>query len=411
MRVRILNNTRLKIGTILLAIIVVTVTLLFVSLGTVFSFSPEYVNWPAYPGNPVFNPTERAYYPSIIFSGSTYYMWYDNGSGTSYTTSPDGINWNVGIPVIGLTNARHALVKWVGTEYRVWYWDSAMMNYSINDFRTAVSPDGITWNSDSVISQVNTTVITGNAGYDWNAGSYGPCDVFYNPAGSGTIITPVVAATVWQNKFVMYYNGTTGGLEDIGIAVSADGINWRGYNDGLAPVIAHSGSGWDSDYVSACTVLKIDGVYHMWYSGGNVTSHEGIGYAQSTDGITWTKYASNPIMHITDSVPWRTERTYTPRVLYDAASFSGAGEAVQLKMWWNGTADDDYAIGYSGYAMAVPPTSPTPTPVGVGGRVNEVNKTVILMPYIYSLLAIIAVVTGGLVRRKLASEKANSRKH
>jgi hypothetical protein len=410
LEINILRNTCLKIGTILLAVILITAALFFIDTKSALAFSPEYVTWPEYPTNPVFDPPESAYYPSIIFNGTGYQMWYDNGAvggGISYTTSTDGISWLTGIPVTGLTRARHAVVKWVDTlsEYRVWYSDSAGIYYSINDIRTAESLNGIAWFNDSAITQFNTTVITGNAGVDWNAASYGPCDVFYNPSGSETIVAPVDAATVWQNKFVMYYDGTTGGLEDIGIAVSADGITWRGYMDGVAPVLAHSGSGWDRDFATFCTVLKIDGLYHMWYSGGVGTSH--IGYAQSTDGITWTKYGSNPILHRNDGASWRLERTYTPRVLYDAASFSGHGDAVQLKMWWNGTSTlGNYAIGYSGIITA----TPTPSPVGVGGWVNPVDKTALLMPYFYVLLSITAIAIGGLVWRKLSFAKADSRK-
>jgi predicted GH43/DUF377 family glycosyl hydrolase len=398
----IVRNTRMKSVIALLVIIVFTATSLFISAESVSASDPQYVNWQQYPTNPVFDPAESAYYPSIIFDGTTYHMWYDDGTATRYTTSTDGISWLVGTPVTGLTNGRHAVVKWVGTEYRVWYWNSTQL-YSINDIRTAKSPDGIAWTNDSVISQVGgATVIAGNPGVNWNAGSYGPCDVFYNPAGSGTIVAPVDAATVWQNKFVMYYDGTTGGLEDIGVAVSNDGIQWRGYNDGAAPVLAHGASGWDDGFATFCTVLKIDGTYHMWYSGGHASSHEGIGYAQSSDGLNWTKYASNPIMHRTDGITWRAERTYTPRVLYDAAGFSGAGESAQLKMWYNGVDVDpsgNYVLGYARITISA-------GPVSVGGRVNPVDKAAILAPY-FGLLLLIAgiIVTSGLVLKKAIVRK------
>jgi hypothetical protein len=417
-KVNILKHACVKTGTVLLAIILLTTALLFFSTQAALAFSPEYVTWQQYSTNPVFdppNPTENAYYPSIIFDGTTYYMWYDDGSGTRFTTSADGISWPSGAVCTGLTNARHAVVKWVGTEYRVWYWDSSQL-YSINDIRTAESLNGVAWFNDSAIAQVGgATVIAGNPDAHWNSGSYGPCDVFYNPTGSGTIITPVVAATVWQNKFVMYYDGTTGGLENIGVAVSADGITWRGYNDGAAPVLAHGEAltdDWDYGFATFCSVQLIDGKYHMWYSGGQSTSHEGIGYAQSTDGVTWTKYTSNPIMHVSDGVQWRLDRTYTPRVLYDASSFSGHGESAQLKMWYNGVdvPDGNYVLGYARIINAAPPTTTT-TPVGVGGRVNPVDKTAILIPYIYGLSSITAVIIGALVWRNISLNKTKRRKH
>jgi predicted GH43/DUF377 family glycosyl hydrolase len=406
MKTGIFRHFVLKKGFVLLAVILLAATLLLVGVQAAFAFSPEYVTWPEYPSNPVFDPTERAYYPSIIFDGSTYHMWYDDGSGIRYTTSADGITWATGTVVTGLTSGRHPVVVNTGSQYRMWYWNSSV-TYGIGSLRTAVSTNAITWTSDAVITQAGTTVITGTWP-DWNNGSYGPCEVFYNASGSATIVSPVDATTVWQNKYVMYYDGTTGGLEDIGIAVSNDGINFEGFNGGAAPVLSHGGgSTWDSNYAAMCTVQKIDGAYHMWYSGGQSESNEGIGYAQSFDGITWTKYGSNPIMHKTDGVPWRASRTYTPRVLYDSNSFSGAGEAKQLKMWWNGTAGSNYAIGYSGIITATPTT--TTTPAAVGGQVNPLDKTAVLMPYIYGILAIIAVTVGGLIWRRVAITRENSR--
>jgi hypothetical protein len=384
MRFNLLNKIWSK--SIFLIATITTVTLLFTGIVPVLAADLQYTICEEYPANPVFDPAERVYYPSILFDGAIYHMWYDDGSGTRYTTSTDGISWVAGTAVTGLINGRHALVKQVGVKYMIWYWDSSQL-YSINDIRCAESTDGINWTSDAVITQVGTTVIAGNPGVNWNAGSYGPCDVFYNPSGSATIVSPVDAATVWQNKFVMYYDGTTGALEDIGLAVSADGKLWEGYNSGAAPVLAHGSSGaWDDGFATFCTVLKIGGAYHMWYSGGQTESNEGMGYAQSPDGISWNKYTSNPILHRSDGITWRTTRTYTPRVVYDSNGFSGHGENTNLKMWYNGRdSGGNYALGYAKISAAI-----TAQPTTVGGEVYPVNKLTILMPWIALAAVIIA---------------------
>jgi hypothetical protein len=394
-----------RVWILLIMVVVITATLFFTDHKPVIASSTEYVNWQQYPTNPVFDPAERVYYPSILFDCSTYRMWYDDGAGIRYTTSADGISWAAGTSVSGLTNARHAVVQWIGTKYLIWYWDSTQL-YSINDIRTAESANGINWTSDAPITQVGASVIRGGPGVNWNAGSYGPCEVFYNAAGSATIVPPVDATTVWQNKFVMYYDGTTGAYEDIGIAVSADGKQWQGYNGGVAPVLPHGTSGsWDDVYATFCTIQKINGVFHMWYSGGRTASNEGIGYAQSADGIVWTKYGSNPIMHKTDGVAWRTDRTYTPRVLYDAGGFNGAGEQDQLKMWYNGTAAGNYALGYARITVSA-------GLVTVGGSVYPVDKTAILMPYLgISSAVVVALAVGGLAWKKRLFVRVNSRKY
>jgi hypothetical protein len=389
MRKCVIRNSVFAYGMTLLLTMLMVSTLLLVNEVSVRADDPQYTNWEEYPSNPVFDPSERAYYPSIIFDGTTYHMWYDDGSGTSYATSTDGISWGVGTPVTGLTNGRHAHVEYIGSKYMVWYWDSSQL-YSINDLRCAESTNGINWTSDAPLTQVGTTVITGNPGVNWNAGSYGPCDVFYNPAGSATIVSPVDVATVWQNKFVMYYDGTTGALENIGLAVSADGKLWEGYISGAASILAHGASGaWDDGFATFATILKISGTYYMWYSGGQSESNEGIGYAQSTDGINWVKYTSNPILHRDDGLLWRATRTYTPTVVYNSGGFSGHGDFAYLKMWYSGRdSSGNYTLGYA----KIPPVTTTP-PVTVGGTIYQVNKMHILLPWL-SAAGILALLAG-----------------
>ncbi len=294
--------------------------------------------WTEDVGNPIFDPDAKAYYPTVVkLSDTDYRMWYGSDSGVGYATSPDGLTWTeVKNPVTGLTNANHPLVEYIDDEFRIWYWDTSEL-YSISAIRYAESTDGTTWGNDQPLTQVRTTVIAVSG---WNRGTYGPCDVLYNPAGSDTIVDPLDAASVWANKFVMYYDGTTGGDEAIGLAVSADGKLWHGYNSGVAPVLAGGGSGdWDEKYASRCTVLKNDDTYHMWYSGGTGEMNAGIGYATSSDGLTWTKAEINPIFHKTDGVAWRADRTYCPMVIEDGTIY---------KMWFSGKdAAGNYAIGYA----------------------------------------------------------------
>ena len=36
-------------------------------------------------------------------------------------------------------------------------------------------------------------------------------------------------------------------------------------------------------------------LFRMWYSGGEQGEPNAIGYANSSDGVTWNKHASNPV--------------------------------------------------------------------------------------------------------------------
>jgi hypothetical protein len=201
--------------------------------------------------------------------------------------------------------------------------------------------------------------IVSGADNTWNRGTYGPVDVLYNPGGSATLDD----AGLWNNRYVMYYDGTTGAFEQVGLAYSADGKLWKRYGDG--PVLPSgsdwrgawgSPSAWDSSYASYGTVMRTpDGGYRFWYSGGVTSVDQGIGYAVSADGIHWSKSLDNPIFHKSDGVAWRNDRTYTPIVLYDANGFGGNGPAAAYKLWFSGrdASNHNYAIGFAALQAAV----------------------------------------------------------
>ena len=134
----------------------------------------------------------------------------------------------------------------------------------------------------------------------------------------------------------MYFDATTGGVEEIGLGYSPDGKSWSLYGK----VLPRGNSGaWDSSYATFGTIIKdADGRWYMWYSGGQADSNDGIGFVYSTDGLNWVRDTNNPIMHQNDGVGWRAERTYTPRVIQVGSIY---------KMWFSGMAAGNYAIGYA----------------------------------------------------------------
>lgn len=327
------------------------------------------VSWTEYSGNPIFGQGvgggPRAYYPSVLydadeFSGHgeavPYKMWYGTAGGqTALATSYDGLAWT-DLGVVNMpTSGYHATVEYypdgfTGANtglnpsadtmyYRMWYWTGSM-TYSINDVRYAESADGRNWYNDQPLQNGTVPIVTG-VWPDWNRGSYGPCDVLYNPGAPNTGVDWV---------FTMYYDGTTGGDESIGLAFSSDGITWTGYDadsDGDAdPVLqgTYTAGDWDHNYVSRATIIRNSATdYEMWYSGGIDTMNHGIGYATSSDGIQWTRDAGNPILHKDDTgypgAPWRGVRTYCPMVIREGTTY---------KMWFAGRdSSGNYAIGYA----------------------------------------------------------------
>jgi len=195
----------------------------------------------------------------------------------------------------------------------------------------------VAWTNDTIITQNATAPLVTGISPDWNRGTYGPVSVHYNAAASNTGTNP------FDYTFAMYFDGTTGGVESIGLGYSADGqTNWQ--LCGSAPVLDHGipgGGDWDSDYATAGVVIHgTDGIWRMWYSGSGPSggAQQGIGYATSTDGISWAKDPGNPIFSIFQGVAWRNARCYTPSVLYSSSGFDGHGDASAYKMWFTGQA-------------------------------------------------------------------------
>lgn len=333
-----------------------------------------------YPQPVLSNGSADAYYPSVIFDpnsfgesagdtiGSTpnvysvdpyYKMWFSNGSGIGFAYSSDGINWVIcsGCSLTGLTHPHHVALIYTGTRYYIWYWDTANL-YSQTAIRYADSSDGIGFSNDQATAG---NLITG-VSPDWNRGSYGPCQVFYNPGASNIGTNP------FNYTFYMYFDGTTGGVEETGLGYSSDGVNWN-----LTGKVLSRGSSasWDSSYASRSSVVRVSAnEWHMWYSGGRTRLHEGIGHATSSDGINWIKDGNNPIWHISDGKVYRDTRTYTPWILYREDRFSGHGDRIRYKGWFTARSGSNRrTICYLGTnqlsdPVAVINTEPDP-PVGI----------------------------------------------
>lgn len=106
---------------------------------------------------------------------------------------------------------------------------------------------------------------------------------------------------VWQpsimkeeGSFKMWYTGlVNGGVSYIHYATSSDGIDWV---KNESPVLMPTAGSWDEAHVSVGQVIKVDGVYKMYYIGWESQySYWSIGLATSVDGINWEK-RSEPVL-------------------------------------------------------------------------------------------------------------------
>lgn len=287
----------------------------------------DFTAWTDSSANPLFGGStsgvNRAYYPCVVKVGSVYHIWYGDSANTRHATSTniDFTGATFPAPVVtGLvaTNPYHPRVLYnasgwtIGGNYYaglflMYYTDGYASNWTLSP-RVAHSADGDVW--------IDIGLCTGVNSYSTNSSIYN-FDVIYE------------GGTAWKAY-------ADNGLGHIEYYVSIDGINWTG----TAHNILGSLQPWETSFTSP-HVMKSGGQYIMYYGSGLV-NNQGIGVAFSTDGQNFTKSSSNPIFSISDVTltPWRNDRTYTPYVVPDGASWI---------MYYTGrsTTGGVYSVGYA----------------------------------------------------------------
>jgi len=250
------------------------------------------------------------WFPSVIKDGDTLRMWYSGGDERiwdapfqkiGYAWSLDGINWNRydGNPVITPE------LSWEGREInfctvlkdmdtlKMWYGAGSKPGGLPTLIAYATSFDGITWSKHpEPVIQLGSTL-------DWD----------------DDVIAPHSVIKEGGEYKMWFWAGRPGfpfeeSLPQIGLATSADGIQWTKYDDPAtteAPFASSdpalkvgSSTEWDSHRVANPIVLSTESGYEMWYSGLkapiNTSTKLEIGYATSADGIQWTKSPENPVI-------------------------------------------------------------------------------------------------------------------
>ena len=141
-----------------------------------------------------------------------------------------------------------------------------------------------------------------------------------------------------EGRFKMWLSWRT--KRCIAYSESPDGIEWTPLVEVLSPV---EGSDWEADELNRPTVIRVDGLYKMWYSGQMQPylepGHSCIGYAESEDGIHWKRPIPRPVL--VPGQAWERQALMCPHVMYD--------EQERLyKMWYSGGSNHEPdAIGYA----------------------------------------------------------------
>jgi len=172
----------------------------------------------------------------------------------------------------------------------------------------ATSLDGWNWEAqdDAVLA----------AGEDWDALAVRPGSV-----------------TKTENGYRLYYTGSNGVSERVGVAESSDGVTWSRLPEGDDPWFFGEGSpgSFDDSSVADPMVLDDEGLLRMWYSGFD-GERWSIGYAESQDGVSWVRTFS--------------ERTGEARAVLEgqSASFDQLGAFRPVVV----ATDDGWSMLYTG---------------------------------------------------------------
>lgn len=183
----------------------------------------------------------------------------------------------------------------------------------------AWSLDGFNW-----IKHANPVLDVGAAG-SWD---------------SGWLDTPEIVRD--NTGYKLYYYGDTAQQNAaissaIGLAYSPDGINWT--REASNPVFIKGTFGdWDGTWVESPAIVwdSISGLYSMWYNGVDTATWKVlIGLATSSDGVSWTRYAGNPVLN---TGAWGS---YDDMWLGTPALLKIGG---QYQLWYSGTRAASYNV-------------------------------------------------------------------
>lgn len=258
-----------------------------------YTWGSKINEWTDYPLNPIIQGSGSIYdsygvsHPFVLKEEDRYLMWFKGlaNDGISYifcATSVNGFNWELILdgPVLkpgelGTWDCAATdcpvVIKEKGL-YRMYYSGWVNQNGSWN-VGTATSEDGKIW------TKHDSPIILGDStAWDFKIS---PHSIFKK-----------------DNKYYLFYSGKKKLLDHrIGIAISADGINWTKYK--YNPVLVPS-QYWEGSGVYFPSIIYEKDQYKMIYSNSS-TESKSFGFAYSVDGLNWQKFNSNPVFSLSNT--------------------------------------------------------------------------------------------------------------
>lgn len=137
----------------------------------------------------------------------------------------------------------------------------------------------------------------------------------------GSVGSPVVVFN--QGVYQMWYTATNAnGVGAVGYAVSTDGVSWS--KKATASVVALGGPGsFDEKLIEPVSVVVTNGNYEMWYLGNDAQTNIRTGYAISVDGLNWAKLGGQSILPVGAPGAWDGLAAIMLAVHRDASGYVG----------------------------------------------------------------------------------------
>lgn len=230
---------------------------------------------------------------AVIFQDGQFHLFFNGFEGwpakvaIGYATSPDGVTWTLASPNPILDSAVETFDGYT------FFASSALVENDTWTLYLYTLAEG----RDGAPGQIYRATAPTPAG-KW---TLDPTPIL-TPGGEGAwdavrVTDPSVIRT--SDGYFLYYTGAdTDRLQAtrmIGLATSPDGIIWTKRPD---PVLSLGEKGaWDAPRVFQPHVVQTpDGFWMLYKANIKVGQSEAFGLAYSQDGVTWEKYAGNPIM-------------------------------------------------------------------------------------------------------------------
>ena len=244
--------------------------------------------------------------PSVLKDGAIYKMWYSGYDGDRnrilYADSPDGVTWTRRGVVIDVLQspwnfdsvALPAVLKEGGT-YKMWFSGGFWTDPVTADNYYAESADGVTWNILGV-------ALGRAAAGTWDDTQVTSPNVYRDPGG----------------RYWMFYggwDGTPGGFDiRIGLATSTNGRTFT--RTGVDPILGLGPTGsWDDAFLVAPFVVP-GSPWRMWYTGTDGTNQR-LGLATASGPYNWTKSPGNPDFVLGPPSSWDDQSVAAAAILID----------------------------------------------------------------------------------------------